>query len=143
MIGSIDIAAIAAGAIGLNNLLLSSLIVFRIIKMNCGVFAYLSPRTRTMYRTAITATLESGLVYSAIVSMIFFVEVNQLWADLPDEETRLLRQTVINVGLRAWPSLAGIMSTVIIVRVALDVVLHTDSSHAVLPLHDATANNQM
>ncbi|KAK7054483.1 hypothetical protein VNI00_003681 [Paramarasmius palmivorus] len=154
LIGSIDIAAIAAGAIGLNNLLLSSLIAFRFIKTKCGVLAYLSPRTRTMYRTAIAATLESGLVYSAFVSMIFFVEVNQLWADLPDDDTLLLRHTVVNVGLRAWPSLAillkfsaprkqGIMSNIIIVRVALDVVLHSENSGTTLPLYGTTANSQM
>ncbi|ESK83126.1 hypothetical protein Moror_15023 [Moniliophthora roreri MCA 2997] len=65
LIGSLDIAAIVAGAIGINNLLLSSLIGYQ------------------------------------------------------GEESLVLHDTFIDIGMRTWSSLAGIMSTIIIVRVAL------------------------
>ncbi|KAI3596412.1 hypothetical protein WG66_003086 [Moniliophthora roreri] len=119
LIGSLDIAAIVAGAIGINNLLLSSLIAFRIFKVNRELGAYFGPATRNLYRTVIAVTLESGITYSAFISLLFFIEVHQLREGYQGEESLVLHDTFIDIGMRTWSSLAGIMSTIIIVRVAL------------------------
>ncbi|EEB89284.1 hypothetical protein MPER_12634, partial [Moniliophthora perniciosa FA553] len=108
LIGSLDVAAIVAGAIGINNLLLSSMIG-----------AYLDPVIRNLYRTVIAVTLESGITYSAFISLVFFIEVHQLQEGYRGEESLVLHDTFIDIGMRIWSSLAGIMSTIIIVRVAL------------------------
>ncbi|KAI3602620.1 hypothetical protein WG66_009226 [Moniliophthora roreri] len=67
------VVAISAGVVGLNNLLLSSLIAFRIFRISCEVVAYLGSRSKSMYRTIIAVTLESGLLYSAFLNVLFII----------------------------------------------------------------------
>ncbi|ESK83778.1 hypothetical protein Moror_11098 [Moniliophthora roreri MCA 2997] len=112
----------AAGAVALNNLLLSMLIAFRIFTMSREASAFLGPRARDMYRTAIVATLESGIIYSAFLGVIVSLGIDLLRHS--DRDDLYGRNQAIITCLRSWASIAGIASTIIIVRVALGISLN-------------------
>ncbi|ESK84260.1 hypothetical protein Moror_3782 [Moniliophthora roreri MCA 2997] len=139
LIGSLDIAAIVAGAIGINNLVLSSMIAFRISKVSHELESYLGPAARNLYRTVIAVTLESGITYSSFISLLFFIEVHQLRVGYQGEQSLVL-DTFIDIGMRTWSSLAGIMSIIIIVRVALGIGFN-DIEGTVTSMHATIASD--
>ncbi|ESK88152.1 hypothetical protein Moror_5573 [Moniliophthora roreri MCA 2997] len=130
-----EVAAVAAGAVCLNNLLLSGLIAFRIFTMSREVVAYLGPRARNMYRTVIAATLESGLFYSMYLGVLVTLEIvsvlEQQYLKKYGLEENYLQLSKIDAlhdtrasFLRIWAPIAGITTTIIIVRVALGISLN-------------------
>ncbi|KAI3612834.1 hypothetical protein WG66_005279 [Moniliophthora roreri] len=133
LIGSLDIAAIVAGAIGINNLVLSSMIVSHELE------SYLGPAARNLYRTVIAVTLESGITYSSFISLLFFIEVHQLRVGYQGEQSLVL-DTFIDIGMRTWSPLAGIMSIIIIVRVALGIGFN-DIEGTVTSMHATIASD--
>ncbi|KAI3616820.1 hypothetical protein WG66_004129 [Moniliophthora roreri] len=144
-----NIVVVAAGAIGLNNLFLSGLIAFRICKINRGVAAYLGPRARNMYWTAKAATLESGLFYSAYLGVLAIIEIETVVAQedyrnplgtytVADQSKLLALQDTRDAMLRLWAPIAGIASTIVIVRVALGISLN-DTKSTILTMQAATS----
>ncbi|EEB90173.1 hypothetical protein MPER_11659 [Moniliophthora perniciosa FA553] len=94
-----------------------------------------------MYKTVIAVTLESGITYSAFVSLLFFIEVHQLRVGYKGKES-LVFDTLIDIGMRTWSSLAGIMSIVIIVRVALGIGFN-DMEDAVTSMRATIASDNV
>ncbi|ESK90082.1 hypothetical protein Moror_7860 [Moniliophthora roreri MCA 2997] len=117
--------AITMIVIALNNLLVSSLIAFRILGMTHGVMAHLESKPKKMYSTIIAATyvLESGLIYSVLLSILSIMVIKLSWPrpKLHNYPAFFILTNVINIFLHAWPSVVGIMSTIIIVCIALSV----------------------
>ncbi|KAI3617012.1 hypothetical protein WG66_004273 [Moniliophthora roreri] len=126
-----DVAASITGVVvGLNNLLISSLIAFRILSMSREITAYLDSKPKKMYSTVIATTFESGLIYSVFVSIPSIMAAELSW---PRSEGHnyidfFVRSSVISIFSRTWPSVAGIASTIIVVRVALDVSMNDAGS---------------
>ncbi|ESK85317.1 hypothetical protein Moror_5999 [Moniliophthora roreri MCA 2997] len=114
------VSPIVAGLVGFNNILLSTLIAFRIFRISREVVAYLGPKSKSMYRMIIAVTLESGLLYSAL--LIVFVILYFVPPGL-NEDAVLILSVCVSIIMRIWAPMAGIVSTVIIVRVTLGISL--------------------
>uniref|UniRef100_A0A0W0GCP3 Uncharacterized protein n=1 Tax=Moniliophthora roreri TaxID=221103 RepID=A0A0W0GCP3_MONRR len=114
------VSPIVAGIVGFNNILLSTLIAFRIFHISREVVAYLGPKSKSMYRMIIAITLESGLLYSAL--LIVFVILYFVPPGL-NEDAVLILSVCVSIIMRIWAPMAGIVSTVIIVRVTLVISL--------------------
>ncbi|KAK7028944.1 hypothetical protein VNI00_014784 [Paramarasmius palmivorus] len=117
-----DVAVGMTGlVIGLNNLLMSSLIGFRIFATTREVAPHFHSKPRRMYNTAVAATLESGVLYSVFLAVTCIFQIKFAWPrSKPDDYTNFtIWRIVISALLRCWSSVAGIASTTIIVRIAL------------------------
>uniref|UniRef100_A0A0W0FDR4 Uncharacterized protein n=1 Tax=Moniliophthora roreri TaxID=221103 RepID=A0A0W0FDR4_MONRR len=113
----------AAGIVGLNNLLLSTLITYRIFRINREVVAYLGPKSKSMYRAIITATLESGLLYSAFLVILLIVYVVPFATGTENPVVFVMQ----DICIRIWAPI-GIVSTIIVVRVTLGISLDSVES---------------
>ncbi|KAK7039080.1 hypothetical protein VNI00_010244 [Paramarasmius palmivorus] len=135
--------SITAAAIGLNNVLLSALIgtvsskmghfsshfaAFKIWDMSHELVTYLGAKARNIYGTIIVATLESGLLYSAYLSVVVSLGLDLIrrkdsWETSFSETNYAFetRNKAFAVCVRIWAPIAGIASTIIIVRVALGI----------------------
>ncbi|EEB95771.1 hypothetical protein MPER_05207 [Moniliophthora perniciosa FA553] len=133
---SYTIAAISAGVVGLNNLLLSSLIAFRIFRMSREVVAYLGARPKSMYRTIIAVTLESGLLYSAFLNVLFIIGMVSTFST----DTNFASAIVLPICLRIWAPIAGLVSTTIIIRVALGI--DNDMENTIIPFRATHVENE-
>ncbi|ESK83208.1 hypothetical protein Moror_3291 [Moniliophthora roreri MCA 2997] len=94
--------AIAAGIIALNNLILTTLISFRIFRMSREVVAYVSPKANNKYGTIIAATLESGLLYSTFLVVFLF-----LWLVLELGGSDYSEKVIEEACLRIWAPIAA------------------------------------
>ncbi|ESK80696.1 hypothetical protein Moror_9516 [Moniliophthora roreri MCA 2997] len=90
--------------------------------MSREVMAYLGPKAGKMYRTVIAATLESGLFYSVYLGVLVIFEIATRQSKLGGLD--YMRA----VFLRLWAPVAGIASTIVIVRVALGISLDDTKS---------------
>ncbi|KAK7028069.1 hypothetical protein VNI00_015020 [Paramarasmius palmivorus] len=147
----LHVAAIAAGIVSLNNIILSTLIAFQICSIGHQIEHYLGSRSRNMYRTALSATLESGVVYST-----FLIGIAAIYIDLIRRDPSLLKGDedyphiyALEFLLRAWPCVSGITSTIIIVRVALGISFNDVESaisslraDGTIPMHEEQRSPQ-
>ncbi|KAK7023581.1 hypothetical protein VNI00_016667 [Paramarasmius palmivorus] len=147
----LHVAAIAAGIVSLNNIILSTLIAFQICSIGRQIEHYLGSRSRNMYRTALSATLESGVVYST-----FLIGIAAIYIDLIRRDPSLLKGDedyphiyALEFLLRAWPCVSGITSTIIIVRVALGISFNDVESaisslraDGTIPMHEEQRSPQ-
>ncbi|ESK86909.1 hypothetical protein Moror_3395 [Moniliophthora roreri MCA 2997] len=109
--GSAVIQNVLAGATAFNNLLLSSLIAFRIYKMSRNAKTYLGPRPMSMYKTLIAISLESGIIYAALLLLVLGLTLTHYSVD----------SGLVDFSIRSWSVISGMMPTAIIVRVALGI----------------------
>ncbi|ESK85747.1 hypothetical protein Moror_2456 [Moniliophthora roreri MCA 2997] len=125
--------------IGLNALLLSALVALRAFKIGREVAQHLGPQAWNIYNIVLAATLECGLVYSLFVIVLFSLGIEStqrgqfIIINDPNPRTQ-----VIFICIRAWATIAGLDSTVIIVRVALGISLH-DVESTIMSNHTAEA----
>ncbi|KAI3602205.1 hypothetical protein WG66_002486 [Moniliophthora roreri] len=101
-------SVMVAGATIVNNLVLSSLIAFRIYRMSRSTMTYLGPRPKNLYKMLIAISLESGIFYAAWL----FVGFTLSFIQVPG---------FFDGCLRTWPIIASMMPTIIVVRVALGI----------------------
>ncbi|KAK7028056.1 hypothetical protein VNI00_015007 [Paramarasmius palmivorus] len=156
----LHVAAIAAGIVSLNNIILSTLIAFQICSIGHQIEHYLGSRSRNMYRTALSATLESGVVYSTFLIGIVAIYIDLIRRDPSlskgDEDPSLSKGDedyphiyALEFLLRAWPCVSGITSTIIIVRVALGISFNDVESaisslraDGTIPMHEERRSPQ-
>ncbi|KAK7028060.1 hypothetical protein VNI00_015011 [Paramarasmius palmivorus] len=165
----LHVAAIAAGIVSLNNIILSTLIAFQICSIGHQIEHYLGSRSRNMYRTALSATLESGVVYSTFLIGIVAIYIDLIRRDPSlskgdgdpslskgNEDPSLLKADedyphiyALEFLLRAWPCVSGITSTIIIVRVALGISFNDVESaisslraDGTIPMHEEQRSPQ-
>ncbi|ESK81744.1 hypothetical protein Moror_11550 [Moniliophthora roreri MCA 2997] len=121
--------------------------VLRIFKMRREVVAYLGPRARNMYRTVIAATLESGLFYSAYLGALVILGIVMTGLRKQEIITHDNTQKIIVLDytraafLRLWAPVAGIASTIVIVRVALGISLD-DTKSTIMTMQAAATINE-
>ncbi|KAK7018004.1 hypothetical protein VNI00_018461, partial [Paramarasmius palmivorus] len=107
--------AVGIGGIALNNLFLSCLIARQVAQ-------YVEDSPRKMHRTIIAATLESGVIYSAFLITIAALQVDLYRARRNEQQAR---DAIIQYNLlRAWPSIAGTTTSLVIVRVSLGIAFN-------------------
>ncbi|ESK83636.1 hypothetical protein Moror_12025 [Moniliophthora roreri MCA 2997] len=131
--------------IGVNSLLLTMLLAFRIFKISREVTKYLGPKARSMYSLVLAAMMECGLLYTLLLTIYF-----SLAASLMQQGGTLFvglnaadpRAKGITICVRALAPVAGINSTFIVVRVALGISLN-DFESAMSSMRARTAIDQL
>ncbi|ESK83681.1 hypothetical protein Moror_2144 [Moniliophthora roreri MCA 2997] len=146
--------ALAACVIGLNNLLLSTLIgmlkclayvstllnllkAYHIFWISHQVVTYLGPKSRNMYQTIIAVTLESGLLYAAFLITFFILGIVQVVEGTGNDRLTLFYY----IYGQTWAPIAGIVSTIIIVRVTLGISLDSVES-TIISINAANTQNE-
>ncbi|ESK97197.1 hypothetical protein Moror_951 [Moniliophthora roreri MCA 2997] len=131
--------------IGVNSLLLTILLASRIFKISHEVMKYLGPKARNMYSLLLAATLECGLLYTLLLSIFLSLAASLmqqggiLFINLNTADARIKG---IAICIRALAPVAGINSTLIIVRVALGISLN-DFESTVTSMRAGTAIDQL
>ncbi|KAK1222161.1 hypothetical protein PQX77_015007 [Marasmius sp. AFHP31] len=112
-----------------SNLLLTMLIAGRIFYVAYQAGKYLPVRTSvpTMYRTIISATLESGLIYP-IALMIYAACALKFKQIVDDYRYDFTSNLIADVLFDSLVTIMGIASTLIIVRVTLGLAIHDEKS---------------
>ncbi|KAK7023568.1 hypothetical protein VNI00_016654 [Paramarasmius palmivorus] len=147
----LSVVATTAGIVSLNNIILSTLIAFRIFSIGRQIGNYLGPRSWGMYRTVFSATLESGVVYSTFLIGIVAIYIDHIRRDpsLSRVDEDYPHLYALDFLLRAWPCVSGITSTIIIVRVALGISFNDVESaisslraDGTIPMHEEQRSPQ-
>ncbi|KAK7029449.1 hypothetical protein VNI00_014586 [Paramarasmius palmivorus] len=109
--GNADVSyTVGIGGIALNNLFLSCLIARQVTQ-------YVKDSPRNMYRTVIAATLESGVIYAAFLITIAALQIAPSGQYFRDKNIQ-------EILFGAWPSVAGITTSLVIVRVSLGIAFN-------------------
>ncbi|KAF9260293.1 hypothetical protein L218DRAFT_1053083 [Marasmius fiardii PR-910] len=109
---------IAGGIV--TNVSLTLLIAGRIIYISKGVEGFCTSSAKKKYRTVISATLESGLIYPLILVLYGSLMI-------PQTPPRGLA-VAVNILYSMVPSIMGIASTLVIVRAAVGISIQDEQS---------------
>ncbi|KAK7018003.1 hypothetical protein VNI00_018460 [Paramarasmius palmivorus] len=117
--GNADVSyTVGIGGIALNNLFLSCLIARQVTQ-------YVKDSPQNMYRTIIAATLESGVIYAAFRITIAALQIDSYRGSMESGIEQSLRNFNIQYILfRSWPSIAGVTTSLVIVRVSLGIAFN-------------------
>ncbi|EEB97204.1 hypothetical protein MPER_03524, partial [Moniliophthora perniciosa FA553] len=110
--------SVIAGTTAFNTLLLSSLIAYRLYRMSRDAKEYWGPKPKNIYNILIAISLESGILYAALLLFILTMTLNDYSVD----------STIIDLCIRSWSVIAAMMPTIIVVRVALGISLDDEES---------------
>ncbi|KAJ8076064.1 hypothetical protein PM082_022047 [Marasmius tenuissimus] len=114
-----------------SNLLLTILLAGRICFIVNRVMRYLPPSSRKRYKTVISASLESGLLYPMVLLIYALPIVLQRTDSQSDSGSTYNWDTLTRVSSVTFDSLInvmGIASALIIVRVSLGIAIHDEKT---------------
>ncbi|KAK7051534.1 hypothetical protein VNI00_004509 [Paramarasmius palmivorus] len=102
---------ILAASVALNNLFLTGMIAFRMIKMSKEAIARVRTEPRAIVRMGIATVLESGSINSVYTTLMFGVSMAETYIGGFGK--------LLEVSMRLWPFVSNTVSAIILARSAL------------------------
>ncbi|KAK7029435.1 hypothetical protein VNI00_014567 [Paramarasmius palmivorus] len=115
-------------------------LAFKILSIGHQVARNVGSKLRNMYRIIIASTLESGILYSTYLVVVTIIQGDTYhrYKSMSDKQFEVMNAAV-QFLYNVWPCIAGITTTIIIVRVTLGIALDDAESEVMSILVAETA----
>ncbi|KAK7014085.1 hypothetical protein VNI00_019422 [Paramarasmius palmivorus] len=107
-------------------------LAFKILSIGRQVARSVGTKLRNMYRIIIASTLESGILYSTYLVVVTIIQGDtyRRYNSMSDKQFEVMNAAV-QFLFNVWPCIAGITTTIIIVRVTLGIALNDAESEVI------------